>query len=234
MQRTDPRKVRLEYGKNLWSQVFDHNPRIARATDRDVQVYQPRPNGLRPYCSAKSADRWRWREYKPPVGELYFQPDELAYAERFKPEVIIEPNLKGAASPNKDWGLARWQRLVQFMKDAGIQPTQVGGVGTRVLPGVQFIDTRNFRHACAVMARARAAVLTEGGLHHGAAVVGLKSVVIYGGYISPQQTGYDLHVNLFSGGAPCGMRLPCNHCKQAMERISPEEVFSRLKELLHG
>lgn len=234
MQRTDPRKVRLDYGKKIWSEVFDHNPRIARAIDRDVQVYQPRPNGLRPYMAGKSVERWTWRDYKPYPGELFFQPDELAYAARFKPDVIIEPNLKGAASPNKDWGVDRWKVLIGFLKAAGLEPVQLGGAGTRVLNGARFIETRNFRHACAVLARARAAVLTEGGLHHGAAAVGLKSVVIYGGYISPRQTGYDLHVNLFSGGTACGARLPCAHCKQSMARISPEEVFSRVQGLLCG
>ena len=235
MQLTDPRKVRVEYGKRIWSEVFDHNPRIAWARDLNVQVYEARPNGLRPYASAKSALRWTWQDYRPYVGELYFQPDELAYAARFTPDVVIEPNLKGMASPNKDWGGDRWVALARMMAKAGIRPVQLGGAGTRLMgPPVEFIETRNFRHACAVLARARAAVLTEGGLHHGAAAVGLKAVVIFGGYISPHQTGYDLHVNLFSGGTACGMRTTCPHCKQAMAKITPEEVFSRLQGLLRG
>lgn len=234
MQTTDPRKVRIEYGKRIWNEVFDHNPRIARSSDKDVQLYHARPNGLRPYARAKSGDRWTWQDYKPFVGELYFQPDELAYAARFDPDVVIEPNLKGMASPNKDWGLQRWKRLVQIMRADGLRPVQLGGAGTRVLDGAQLVETRNFRHACAVLARARAAVLTEGGLHHGAAVVETRAVVIYGGYISPRQTGYDLHDNVFSGGSACGMRLPCTHCAQAMHRITPEEVFSRLQAILRA
>lgn len=232
MQQRDPRKVRLDYGKKLWNEVFDHNPRIAHASDKDCQVYQPRPNGLRPYCAAKTPDRWTWKEHKPPVGELYFQPDELALARRHSPDVVIEPNLKGAASPNKDWGLDRWTKLISLMRAAGITPTQLGRLGTRSAPGAKMIETTNFRRACAVLARARAAVLSEGGLHHGAAVVGVRSVVIYGGYISPQQTGYDLHVNLFTGGSPCGWRVPCRHCKDAMAKITPEEVMERLMGIL--
>lgn len=232
LQQTDPRKVRLDFGRRLWNEVFDHNPRIAKSADKDVQIYQPRANGLRPYAARKTEQRWTWRDYKPPVGELYFQPDELAFAETHSPDVVIEPNLKGNASPNKDWGLQRWERLVVLLRAAGLRATQLGPRGTRTVAGADLIETRNFRHACAVLGRARAAVLSEGGLHHGAAVVGVRSVVIYGGYISPRQTGYDLHVNLFTGGHPCGMRVRCAHCVEAMSRISPEAVMVELRKLL--
>lgn len=232
LQQSDPRKVRLDYGKKLWSQVFDHNPRIARERDRDVQIYEPRPNGLRPYCIAKTAERWTWKEYTPPLGELYFQPDELAMAAKHNPEVVIEPNIKGNASPNKQWGLQNWQRLIVMLNRDGIQPTQLGPPGTHALPGARLIETSNFRRACAVLARAKAAVVHEGGMHHGAAVVGTRAVVIFGGFISPMQTGYDLHTNLFTGGEPCGMRIPCRHCQEAMRKITPEQVFEELKKLL--
>lgn len=232
MQKKDPRKVRVVYGKRLWSEVFDHNPRIAHSVDKDAQEYHARVNGLRPYCVGKSEQRWAWTEYKPPVGELYFQADELAFAGQFSPDVVIEPNLKGMASPNKDWGGDRWQKLVGLMRAKGLRPVQLGKPGSRKLDGADLIETRNFRHACAVLARARAAVLTEGGLHHGAAAVGVRSVVIYGGYISPKQTGYDLHANIFTGVQPCGMRVPCMHCDEAMRQIKPEMVLERLMEIL--
>src|SRR5688572_30557610 len=94
LQQKDPRKVRLDYGKRLWNEVFDHNPRIAHGKDRDVQIYYPRVNGLRPYASGKSEHRWTWRDHKPEAGELYFQPDEIALAAKHSPDVVIEPNLK--------------------------------------------------------------------------------------------------------------------------------------------
>lgn len=234
LQQTDPRKVRLDYGKRLWNEVFDFNPRIAHGTDRDVQVYQPRVGGLRPYCARKTDRQWIWRDdYRPPVGELYFQRDELDFASRFNVDVVIEPTLKINASPNKDWGAKRWQHLVELIVREGLQPVQLGKHGTLIYhPAVRLIETRNFRHACAVMARAKAAVLTEGGLHHGAAAVGTRAVVIYGGFISPRQTGYDLHVNLFTGGEPCGMRVACRHCEQAMAQITPEQVVRELMNIV--
>lgn len=233
MQLRDPRKVRLDYGKRLWNAVFDHNPRIAGQNEKgDFQVYQPRVGGLRPYCSGKSPDRWVWKPYTPLVGEIYLQPDEIAFAEQFTPDIVIEPNLKQGASPNKQWGIARWAALVDLMRAAGMRPVQLGPIDTRRVRGADFIETSSFRRACAVLARARGAVLHEGGMHHAAAAVGVRAVVIYGGYISPKQTGYEMHANLFSGGKPCGMRIACNHCARSMEKITPQMVMDELRKIL--
>lgn len=75
-------------------------------------------------------------------------------------------------------------------------------------------------------------VTTEGGLHHAAAIFGIPAVVIYGGYISPRQTGYDGQVALFEGGEPCGWRKPCPHCAAAMGKIEPERVFEHAMKFL--
>lgn len=230
MQMLDPRKVRLDYGKRLWNEVFDHNPRIAHAVDKNVQIYYPRPNGLRPYATRKTPDKWTWCEYKPPIGELYLQPDEIAFAAKHSPDIVIEPNVKSRASPNKNWGLLRWQHLIGLIRAAGFRPVQIGPPGTRRLTGADFIETKSFRWACAILKRARAAVVHEGGLHHAAAVVGVPAVVIYGGYISPKVTGYDMHRNLFVGeDLGCGMRNPCAHCAAAMAEITPEMVLAELQ-----
>lgn len=233
MQQRDPRKVRLEYGKRLWNQVFDHNPRIARQDERgDFQVYEARPGGLRPYCMRKFVDRWMWKDYTPNPGEIYFQPEELAEAEKHDPDVVIEPNLKASASPNKDWGRDRWVHLAAMLRAAGRRPVQLGPIGTQVISGAELIHTANFRLAAAILARARAAVLSEGGMHHAAAAVGVPAVVIFGGYISPRQTGYHSHINLFTGGEPCGWRIPCRHCKRAMQDIPPDKVMAELGGIL--
>jgi hypothetical protein len=234
LQLKDPRKVKLDYGKRIWNEVFENNPRIALPEDQgDFQVYRPREFGLRPYASSKSGTKWGWRnDYKPPVGEFYFTRYEAGAVERLEPGVIVEPNMKGSASPNKDWGWANWQELVRLIGLAGWRATQVGPVGLNRISGAEWIETRTFRMAAATLSRARAAVLPEGGLHHAAAAVGVKSIVIYGGYISPQQTGYNLHENIFTGGEPCGMRIPCRHCEKAMASIAPEMVMEKLKKIM--
>lgn len=235
MQMTDPRKVRLVYERpNHWSEVFNGNPRIAaRGEAGDFQLYQPRVNGLRPYIAAKTDRQWTWRDdAKPEVGELYFSHSEKAYASQYSGDVILEPNCKPKASPNKDWGWERWQKLAHMLIAMGIKPRQLGPKGTKTLNGVKLIETPTFRDAAVVLSRSRVAILPEGGLHHAAAAVGCKSVVIFGGYISPQQTGYDTQVNLFTGDKPCGWRLPCKHCAEAMQQITPALVLEKVKEIM--
>ena len=237
LQQTDPRKVRLEYGKKLWNEVFNHNPRIALYDeDGDFQVYRPRPNGLRQYCSAKSDRRWTWLPYRPEVGELYFDRHEIGFSSNYRPAIIIEPNIKNRASPNKLWPLEYWQKLVILLNGAGLRVFQLGPRRTPVVTGARIIETPNFRHAAAVLKNARAAVLTEGGMAHAAAVVGVRSVVIMGGYISPVVIGYDRNSNLFVHDDQyplgCGMRVHCRHCEKAMRSITPEHVFEELKKLI--
>jgi ADP-heptose:LPS heptosyltransferase len=226
--------VRLDYGKRLWNEVFENNPRIARYNEGgDFQIYRPRPDGLRPYCKQKTERQWTWQEYKPPVGELYFDPHEKGFSEAFNPMVILEPHIKKSASPNKQWPWGSWQALVWKLNAFGLKCFQLGPKGTSRLAGVRFIETESFRKACAVLSRAKLAILTEGGLAHGAAAVGLRSVVVMGAYISPRVIGYDQNINLFVGDdLGCGMRVPCRHCISAMNKITPDMVFEEAKKLL--
>lgn len=234
MQQHDPRKVRIVYERDRDHEAWRHNPRIALPGERgDFQELRPRVNHLRPYMVAKERGRWTWKAWAPPAGELYFNDEESAFGERHAGRIILEPNLKWGASPNKQWGWVRWNKLAWLLQKAGHRITQVGPIGIPMLQGAEQIVTPGMRFAAAVMARARAAVLPEGGLHHVAAAVGTPAVVIFGGFISPAVTGYDSQVNLFTGGGlGCGMRAPCEHCKDAMAAITPEAVADRLMELI--
>ena len=240
MQQADPRKVMIHdrNGAIRAHAMWVNNPRILgrseRASRTQLLVNGP---GVRPYIAAKSAERWFWREWDCPAGEIYFCGDELAFGEQLAPPspfIVIEPNNKQKASPNKDWGREHWQALVALMRSAGLQAWQLGPAGTQLVPGARLVETPDFRFACAVLARARAAVLPEGGLHHAAAALGVRSVVIFGGFISPRQTGYAGHVNLFTGGEACGMRIECKHCAAAMAAITPAMVMERLMEMLES
>jgi ADP-heptose:LPS heptosyltransferase len=98
---------------------------------------------------------------------------------------------------------------------------------------VRLIVTEDFRTACAVLARAKAYVGHESGLHHAAAAVGVPGVVIFGGYTPIEVTGYPMHRNLgASMEDACGSRQPCDHCAAWMERITPEQVLAELKSVI--
>jgi ADP-heptose:LPS heptosyltransferase len=186
--------------------------------------------GCRPYIAEKRDDRWVWRDYTPIAAKLYFTAEESRWRARGEGRIILEPSLKAKASQNKRWPIERWLRLADALRARGYRLAQFPG--DTQLPEVEQIATPTFRHAAAVLAGARAAVLHEGGLHHAAAAVKTRAVVIYGGYISPRQTGYELHANLFTGGDACGMRMPCAHCRMAMAAITVESVITALESLL--
>ncbi len=237
LQQRDPRPVRVRdrKGRIRWSDAWRGNPRFAAPDHRGpVQVLVNGP-GARPYIDGWSATRWRWRDWICATGELHLDADERAFGRAHAGRVVIEPALKGGASPNKDWGAPRWRELAARLRAdghrvarfaSGDEPAGVDADGTEV------IRAPNFRHAAAVLAHADAAALPEGGLHHAAAALGTPSVVLFGGFISPRQTGYAHQVNFFTGGEPCGARRPCAHCRDAMARIAPRAVAATLSQLV--
>ena len=233
LQESNPLRVRVldKRGRARWHEIWEGNPRIA-PPDRPgpVQTVTNGP-GRRPYIERETEGRWIWRAWDCPVGEIYLTAREQALGARYPGRVILEPNLKPKASPNKDWGWARWDALARQLLRRGYPVAQLGSPATRVLPGVELIRTAGFREAAAVLASSRLAVLPEGGLHHAAAALGVPAVVIFGGYISPRQTGYARQVNLYAGGEPCGMRTRCRHCAEAMNAILPEHILEHVTAL---
>lgn len=238
LQQTDPRRVRVTYQgvekPTKHSVIFLNNPRIAGLGERgDFQELAARDMANnRPYHTGKTAERWTYNlAFRPDVGEIYFTEFERAFGADYQGRIIIEPQIKAGASPNKQWG--RWADLVALMRAAGLNPSQLGPAGTPPMDGVEHIVTPGFRMATAVLAGARAVVLPEGGLHHAAAVLGVPGVVIFGGFTPVELTGYPMHRNLGASlGDACGLRIPCAHCAAAMAAISPEQVFNELEVVL--
>lgn len=236
LQQADPRKVKVIYERDKWFDAWLYNPRIAQRDEvGDFQEYRPRIGYLRPYIAHKAREQWTWKAHQPPAGELYFGPEEMEFGRRFAGRIILHPHIKAHASPNKDWNWIRWSKLAWLLQEKwGLRLTQLGSGTETVLQGAEQVTTRNLRYAAAVIAGARAVVCPEGAFHHICAATGTPAVVIYGGYISPEVTGYPGQVNFFTGdGLGCGMRAPCNHCKTAMDKIKPEEVAERLVEALN-
>jgi len=110
--------------------------------------------------------------------------------------------------------------------------------GVKRVGNVDVLACGNFMDAVGALSGARAAVLQEGALHHAAAAVGTPAIVIRGGFISPKVTGYagqvDFYVEDERWPLGCGYRVPCEHCKAAMESITPEQVAASLIELLQS
>lgn len=219
--------------RHRWHEMWAGNPAIAAPGER-FDVEHRNHGGHRPYIESKGVHAWQWRPYSPTPGEIFLSPAEHALATIAAGKVVIQPCLRDGVVGNKQWGLDRWTQLVALAPD--LPWLQIGAPGAPRIPGTAWHETRSFRDACGVLSGARAAVLLEGGLHHAAAALGVRAVVIFGGFISPAVTGYDSHRNLFMGGERyplgCGMRIPCRHCADAMAGITPRQVLTELEVIL--
>jgi len=218
-----------------WSPIFDNNPIIATPTEirgRTKVDWIVNASGCRPYINydvmekpIKTAPRFYYNEIGPlDPGEIYFTNDE-------KPQIltgryiVIEPNIKeNSVSPNKQWGIDKFQSVVNALPHVRfVQPKY----GMPILDSVEPIETKSFRDACRLIRDSIGYLGNEGGLHHAAAAVCTPAIVIFGGYHSPKVTGYAEHINL-SIGDPCGIRAPCEHCKEVMESITVEMVCEKV------
>ncbi len=224
------------HGRPRWSDLWAGDPAVrcsrARRVNTAVDTVVNAP-GCRPYLKSISMvtgsvfSDWRARDYPArlslTVAERTFAADVAGDLGSF---IVVEPNIAREGCKNKQWGWDRWVGLTARIRD--LDPVQLGPAGTRLLPGVRHIETPSFRQACAVLALARFAVLPEGGLHHAAAALQIPAVVIFGGFTQPKTTGYEGHVNLFTGKSACGAWRRCRHCAAAMAAISPETVVEKL------
>lgn len=187
---------------------------------------------LRRYRECADERGSTWRAYRPIPAEIAFTASEKDIAERIPGGyVAVEPHIKRGrdGAVNKDWGWQRYADVVASLPE--IRWLQMGDRYSRPLPGVEFVPTGTFRQACALLSRARAYLGPEGGLQHACAALRVPAVVIFGGYISPSVTGYDDHINLFSGkGLGCGRSLACD-CA-CMSTITCELVVAALRTLL--
>jgi len=251
-------KVALGNGGRIrWSSIFEHNPILATKGDlqKGLQVrWVHNYKGHRPYHNNEemirqglktSKEKWLFsNNYKATPGEIYFSNEELEFSERVtlgcKNFIIIEPRTKHSGmGANKRYH--KWQEVVnELNKDTAIVQLQFDrSKGSHVegeyLKGVTHIHTPTFRHACAILSKAKAFASSEGGLHHAGAALRKPGVVIFGGFTPPQLTGYDFHSNIYDNrtGSPCGMRTPCNHCKDCMDLIHPGTIVEEMERCLN-
>jgi hypothetical protein len=220
--------------------VFRGNPNVARpgsegAADLEwIDHYK----GHRLYNRA-DGKRWVWNlDFRATPGEMFFSDAELQFASKIADGlVIIEPNVPAfkSCAPNKQWAHSRFDSLSRRLTKAGHRVAQFvyPGAAHRLTASAP-LSAPDFRHALAVLARAKLYVGPEGGLHHGSAAVGIPAVVLFGGFIPPAVTGYATHTNLTGGATACGSLRRCQHCQAAMEAISVDEVYAAAVDRLNG
>lgn len=254
----EAKKLYQQYGKPVLVTGIGNAPRYSELWDGldyiidpcnfesfgDVTVLKNGPRA-RSYISNKSTwtkesgiqySHWRARDC---VGEIKLRPFEESFAYNNlpydKPFIVIEPNTSEHSSRNKQWPFQRWQALIALLQ-GDYTFVQLGDENQPILEGVHFIKCPTFRHAAAIMARAKGAILPEGGLHHVAGVFRIPAVVLFGGFISPVTTGYPWHVNIadITTKTPCGQWFKCAHCQSFWDGLYPYRVVRKFKLLMQG
>lgn len=229
-------------GRIIWDkhseEVFRNNPNIAYPGTAKNLEWVEFYKGHRGY-NRQGDGRWIWNmEWRCSPGEIYLTHGEVAAGRRAgKGFIVIEPNVvawKGSAA-NKDWGFNKYQELAKKLIADGHEVVQFAHEkGGPILECVRRIKTSSFRDAIAVLKNSSLYVGAEGGLHHGAAAVGVRGVVLFGGWIPPSVTGYDVHSNIAASDRFCGSFSRCDHCRAAMESIGVDRVYQAAKERLRG
>jgi hypothetical protein len=224
-------------GRPRWSDLWAGLPWIVQQDEQDggAAALQNGPQ-CRPYISypfnREIGCRYSGWRAKDNVGEIRFTAEETTYAAHATADIdgfiLIEPGVPAQSNPNKQWGRAKWQGLADILQSQGRIVVQVGQRGTDTLNGVKLLETPSFRHGAAILARAGHAVLPEGGLHHAAGALHLPAVVLFGGAVDVDATGYPWHINVVDDGAlsPCGAWSPCDHCADVWAKLTPEHVAS--------
>lgn len=213
------------------NEMFANNPNIAPpAAIREPNLeWIPFYTGSRIY-NRQTIGRWQWNmDFRAKPGEVFFHPSERKAAESIGSRfVLVEPMVPAfkSVAPNKQWPRERYQAVVDALVKAGREVVQFQYDGARPLVGARYIPTGSFRRGLAILQRAALYIGPEGGLHHGAAAVGVPAVVLFGGFIPPAVTGYDGHANLTGDATEfCGSFYACDHCRRAMAAIGVDEVL---------
>lgn len=249
-QDTRPVQIQDFRGRARWHVMWTNNPRIAKPGAPHGRVLR---NGARcrfyldyarmrrewmknfpaePYDVRVKHHLapWRFTRHKCKPGELYFP----RMAPRCGKYIVIEPHNKTQVAPNRQWGWRRYEAVVRAIDADWLQ---INPRHYPVLEGVRSEPCATFVEACYILSGASLYVGPEGGLYHAAAALGVPAVAIFGGYVSPQNQGYDdpNYTNIYEpmgGASPCGQRVPCSHCQEAFRLITPDRVIAAIEEQL--
>tara|TARA_Y100000741_G_scaffold359621_1_gene340540 strand:- start:1624 stop:2430 length:807 start_codon:yes stop_codon:yes gene_type:complete len=238
-------------GSKSWnSAIFEGNSAIIQANEiksTDKIKWIKNFPGSRPYRKYEKINhklKYTWNySFKAKPGEIFFKDNELEFATQViekiknissKKIIHIEPNVKiKKGYLNRDWGLVKWQKLVNRLKD-NFHFIQTTFGNQNLLSNVTNIKNVNFRTACAIMSKCDLFLGTEGGFHHAAAAMNLKAIIIFGGFIDPEITGYDIHKNIYikHTNSPCGSKNKCDHCSECMNLITVDLIKEEVDSVL--
>ena len=152
-----------------------------------------------------------------------------------KPWLSIQSTGNTQWTDNKNWGAARFEQLARLLAPS-FSLVQIGNAGDPPLPvEMNLCGKIGVRQVFQVLRQCVLFVGQVGFLMHAASAVDVPSVIIYGGFEAPWQSGYDGNANLYSAVecAPCWLESKCPYDKKCMAEIMPEKVVNAVHEKLN-
>ena len=224
-----------------WPELFTNNPYPTWVTTKHLSTTKKhiRPKYRINNVSKKSLYE-KMMNYLGHEGksepELYLSDDEINQAKNKYPfhYIVTCPVGKQSFTANrKEWGIENFQELIK--KFNNIKVVQVGSPTDELLESA--IDARglNIRESAAIIKNSLFFIGLEGGLMHITKSVGNRGVILYGGFIKPEISGYDNFINLYNNVhcSPCfNSDKPHTVCDtmECFDGITPEYVYNKILE----
>jgi hypothetical protein len=246
----DPKSYLGADGKTLhihFSEVFENNPNILQPGEPAKSlVCVPdypghRPSIRYPECAVSNGRITRFSfepGFSAPTGDIFFSIAEKAAAAAIAAQLppsfyVIEPHIA-----QKDWDNRKgypgekWDQVIEALTSKGYELVQFSSPAS---DKVHHAPTPTFRHALGLLACSSGFLGTDGGLHHGAAALGVPATVLWGHFSSPTTFGYPDQHNLRKAEGPgCGTTYAtCEECEGSLGRIEVDEVVAAFEEMTH-
>lgn len=227
-------------------ELFLHNPYVDWVTDKHIKTTKKfiKPK-YRIYKETKKSIYEQMLSYvsdkKKGAPQLFLTEEETAkYATDEKYFVITPVGKMDFSANRKEWGFENFRRLAEMILATGkYKIAQIGSPKDKLLEGAKDMRGLPVRESASVIKNSCGFIGLEGGLMHLSRAVNVKSLIIYGGFINPEISGYDENVNIANlvDCSPCftsEQRLTYCDSMKCMKQIKPEFVFEKLKENFFG
>ncbi len=145
---------------------------------------------------------------------------------------IIQPNAKATYTPNKQWELKNFQKVVDLRKD--IYWVQVGGENEYLLKHVDDLrGETTLRELFYLISKAEFVLGNEGLLNHIASAFNTMSYVIFSGFSCMKLASYSNTIGFVSANvcekSPCWLLEECGiEGKPCLSTIKPESVADKI------
>ena len=140
--------------------------------------------------------------------------------------------------PSKNWSSKYWHSLTLELS-SNYDIIQLGAEYEINLPcTLRLAGKLNLRESIAVMEKCQLFIGPDSFLMHAAASIGLRSVIIFGGRVTPNNTGYDNNINLFErmDCGPCWIHEEdgevCQNNLECLARIKVDTVLESINQIL--